>query len=845
MPATEEFWRSPRRMHVVFAVSCLVFMFATIWMLVVDYDDEWRVYQREFTQKDAESAKKREQEIADIDYIEKQKALESQVVAAEVELKKNRDELDAIAAEISKAETEETRLNRAVKFKRAERDKARADYDLAVRDEKPKEERDKLKENFDQIQVVVLAMERELQGVMNDLAINRVKMAKLTQVRDDAQAQLKIHNNDLARIKEDRLAKAPEDWLPRLKRGLVNTPLLDLNPTYKINQIWLPELPINLGGMKDVPRFDRCITCHQATNRIAEGGIPEFPADEYKHPFQTHPRTDLFIADASPHPQAKFGCTICHDGQGSGTSFQNASHTPNNPVISADWKKDYDYYHNHFWEAPMFPNRFKESSCLKCHHSVMELAETPKFGNSAPKVTKGWDIVAQYGCFGCHEIRGYDGTKSIGPDLRLEPSTPEQAAKIAADPNAVVGTMRKVGPSLRSFASKVTRGWAEVWVEEPKAFRPSTRMPQFFHLSNQQDKEAKAYNPVEIAGIVTYLLSHSQAFDYLAPKEGYQPDLERGKHAFATRGCLNCHKHADFPKAENEFGPDLSRVHEKLLPGQDGFKWLYTWVKEPTRYHPRTKMPNLFLEPEVVKGEEVDPAADITAFLLEGGPHKFGSIDYSDDALDDLVQLYLGKATTPAEAEETLKSGKLPARITPENITGDEIELLGDTITKDMKLNYIGRRTISRYGCYGCHDIPEFEEARPIGTALQDWGRKDTSKLAFEHITDYLHHFGEKNGSSTMVRAEQAISNEENHSFPSGVNPETELSVAYFYEQLNHHGGPGFAWQKLLAPRSYDYRKIETKGYDERLRMPLFPLDETQIEEVVTFVLGLVADPPS
>ena len=55
-----------------------------------------------------------------------------------------------------------------------------------------------------------------------------------------------------------------------------------------------------------------------------------------------------------------------------------------------------------------------------------------------------------------------------------------------------------------------------------------------------------------------------------------------------------------------------------------------------------------------------------------------------------------------------------------------------------MRLNYVGRRTISRYGCYGCHDIPNFETARPIGTTLQDWGRKDTSRLAPEHIDEYL-----------------------------------------------------------------------------------------------------------
>ena len=69
--------------------------------------------------------------------------------------------------------------------------------------------------------------------------------------------------------------------------------------------------------------------------------------------------------------------------------------------------------------------------------------------------------------------------------------------------------------------------------------------------------------------------------------------------------------------------------------------------------------------------------------------------------------------------------------------------------------------------------------------------------------------------------------------------------MAFFFNQLNSHGRAGFLWQKLRDPRSYDFKKIETKGYDERLRMPKFPFNEDDIESITTFVLGLVAEPPA
>ena len=63
---------------------------------------------------------------------------------------------------------------------------------------------------------------------------------------------------------------------------------------------------------------------------------------------------------------------------------------------------------------------------------------------------------------------------------------------------------------------------------------------------------------------------------------------------------------------------------------------------------------------------------------------------------------------------------------------------LTDQLLTERKLLYIGRKSIAKYGCYGCHDIPGFEDAKTIGTGLANWGRKETSKLAFEHITQYL-----------------------------------------------------------------------------------------------------------
>ena len=97
------------------------------------------------------------------------------------------------------------------------------------------------------------------------------------------------------------------------------------------------------------------------------------------NPFISHPRLDLFVGSLSPHKMAEIGCTICHEGQGSATDFKYASHTPSDPRQADDWKRDHGWYNNHHWIFPMNPQRFAESSCLKCHHEVVELEKSERF----------------------------------------------------------------------------------------------------------------------------------------------------------------------------------------------------------------------------------------------------------------------------------------------------------------------------------------------------------------------------------------------------------------------------------------------------------------------------------
>jgi len=879
MPATDHFRWNQKTLNVVFAASSVVLLVSVIAMMRQDQADEWRAYQRQNFRLEATLREKDLVAVQTEEYSAELGVLEEKQAEADKKDAEFRESQRGLFKEADRLQRDVERLEVELKFKNSIRDQARGVYDLAIRDGVSGEKLEALFASFKGRQAECDEWQVKLDDAKAAFEKTSAELRKGTQERDALVASLEKFTSETSRINASLQNIQPTAFVSKMKRSLMEMPIIDgFNSHLKVVQDWLPGLSQTL-GMTKIARFDRCRTCHQNIDRTAAGNVAAFPAghpskdevdawvaeNKYPQPYSTHPNHDLFCTASSPHPVAKFGCTICHDGQGSGTSFGNAEHTPNDPHLAGVWHDEHGYHPNHFWEYPMQPERFAESTCVKCHHDMTELAHSPKFGNSAPKVTRGYQLVKEYGCFGCHEIHGTDAGARIGPDLRLEPQTAEEAARIASDPSQVAGKMRKVGPSLRHIGEKTNASWIEYWTEIPSRYRPSTKMPQFFNLSNQNDELAQKYEAAELAGIAKVLLETSEPLDLLKPSESYQANAERGKQFFTEKGCLACHQHSAVPGTTATFGPNISDIHQKVKRNADNAEfsnWLYSWIREPDRYHAKTKMPNLYLEAykDADGTTEIDPAADITAFLLsQGASGEYPYQVVNDADLDELVVLYLNKARfSVAAAKEIVATGKFPQK--REEASGDELALTtesGDPISdaaawKERKIAYVGRKTITKYGCYACHDMAGYELARPIGVALQDWGRKDTSKLGFEHIEEFLHHHGEPEGarfSNTAERVEQAMKDAKAGLLDKGQITKEEsdsgLSAAFFYKSIVHHGRPGFVWQKLREPRSYDFEKIQTKGYDERLRMPKFPFKEDEIEAIATFILGLVAEPPA
>lgn len=427
--------------------------------------------------------------------------------------------------------------------------------------------------------------------------------------------------------------------------------------------------------------------------------------------FRTHPSRDQLLG--AVHPAEKFGCTACHGGEGvqtKGVEHQQFDHAEDDPY----WEE---------WQDPLLAKvriwgkktDLTAAACNKCHQADNKLAH-------ADMLNRGKKMVVAIGCYGCHPIDGF-------------------------------GDIRKPGPSLTDVKAKVNGpGWLQSWISYPRAFRPRTRMPNFWPEAIDQSTvvpgksagEAKKgsrehqLRQDETRFIAAYLWSTSSP---PLPDRELPGTAAEGEKLFDSIGCRGCHVAEEGAatrpieeSVDRDFAPNLWNVGAKTNP-----RWIFMWLKDPKGYWPGTKMPSLRLTDE--------EAGSLAKWL--GAKNPGLKYDVPDGFEDESSEKFKAMASK-------------------------------------------GKGLISKYGCFGCHDVKGFEDAQRIGADLSDFGTKAVDLLDFgDAITNHL--------------------------------------KQNWYNWID---------TKLRTPRVYRYERVDT-------RMPQFDLSDDEVRVLITFLKGQQASKAS
>jgi len=260
-----------------------------------------------------------------------------------------------------------------------------------------------------------------------------------------------------------------------------------------IKQIWAQELG----------NVDRCVSCHLGLSETALMGAYE--------PFKPHP--------GIYHDYEKIGCIVCHKGQGLATSTKEAMSR------------------TEFWEEPILPREYVESSCGSCHKEE----NVP----SAEHLNNGRKMIVGSSCAGCHVIEGFS---------------------------------KAFAPSLNGIGDKVNRQWLVDWLENPYNMKWNSRMPDF--ILSDQDSQA-------LADFLMTFKEHGRKLESFPPAlKIYKFDekmIELGKARFREARCISCHT------VDERGGPlasELGKIGSKVSP-----QWLYDFLKNPQAVQPEIPMP--------------------------------------------------------------------------------------------------------------------------------------------------------------------------------------------------------------------------------------------------------------
>ena len=253
------------------------------------------------------------------------------------------------------------------------------------------------------------------------------------------------------------------------------------------------------------------------------------------------------------------------------------------------------------WPEPMASRELMEARCGTCHQE-----RRPR---GTDWLARGRALMADRNCAACHEVPGHD------------------AAEVRS-------------PRLDGLPLKVSPAWLRGWLAKPKSYLPKSRMGDF----RLAEKDVEA---------LTAFLLKPRATPPLDPVDWSKADTERGGDVFRGSRCVTCHA---VNGRGGTLGPELTHVGAKVSR-----EWLYSWIRDPHRFQPKTLMPRFRFTDE--------QARDLAAYLAE----EYG------------------------EAPEGFDASAAP----PSAALADE-----------------GRGVFEKRGCYSCHELEGFPPLARIGPKL-------------------------------------------------------------------------------------------------------------------------------
>lgn len=274
------------------------------------------------------------------------------------------------------------------------------------------------------------------------------------------------------------------------------------------------KMPIEIRQLlvDDLNAVDRCITCHLGYDPLSNSSLTTPYAE---HPYKATSEAPAFDIH-KVHNVEKFGCAVCHGGQGLATEVKAA----HGQVAH--------------WEQPLLKGALLQASCQKCHDNVTDLNVAGK--NYTHEIVRAKALFKDLGCIGCHQIGGEGGPISV--DLKEETS----GKPLSRIDFTYTGLAHEEQTLANWIKFHFTKDPVEIVPGDPKAafntepIAPSAMPP---YLLNDKDADALTAYILGLnrKGIPPHFLT------LRAPEKEptFTNPVAHGRFVYEKYGCAACH----------------------------------------------------------------------------------------------------------------------------------------------------------------------------------------------------------------------------------------------------------------------------------------------------------------
>ncbi|HVS30291.1 MAG TPA: c-type cytochrome [Thermoanaerobaculia bacterium] len=189
----------------------------------------------------------------------------------------------------------------------------------------------------------------------------------------------------------------------------------------------------------------------------------------------------------------------------------------------------------------------------------------------------GQRSIEKYGCYSCHDIKGFDGLKPIGTELTTEGSKNLHLFDFGYvhDYEHEDGRKEHILHTVPSWIYHKIRSPRVYDDERTKPYNDKLKMPNF----NLTENEARTISSV-ILGLTKERVSENR----MAARDAHVRAAEEGRKIVSQRNCRGCHIVDGYGRAigpliadENFRPPDLSPQGARAQSA-----WMFNFLKDPT-----------------------------------------------------------------------------------------------------------------------------------------------------------------------------------------------------------------------------------------------------------------------